>query len=240
MRRGILALLLLSMLMSGAIEQTFVHTMSSDGNSTMAKTMDISLFATQLPGSAMQKVESYCRSGGGIVCTMNAGTKVLGITETLRPGGYYTYTADYGLPFVTYTLTVSSLPNDVFAADIDNILRDANVTTRGSAAVKALDLTDKTGNAESLPVLKRLKANLTYTVTMPAAIAEAKAGKVKGSVSGPTASFDLLDVMGEGAPIVVVSRELNSFTLVAILAVLTVGAMSYSFFFPKKKTRGRK
>ena len=237
MMRGILALLLLSVLANAAIVQSYVHTVNPDGTSTMAKTMDVSLFSRQLSSPVLQKLDAYCKGNPVVPCRVNATTKSVAIIEKLTPGGYYTNSVEYGIPLITYRLNVTSLPNDLFSTDLDNILKDSGAIPISGSGVGPLVLTDKEANGPSMPTLRRLKANLTYSVTMPAGIADAHAGKVKGMINGSTATFDLIDVMEEGAPIIVVTTELNSFLLVALIGIAVVLWMSYSFFFKQKPSR---
>jgi len=237
MMRGLIALLLLSVLANAAIVQSYVHTVSADGSSTMAKTVDVTLFSQQISSPVLQKLDAYCKGSPAVPCRINATTKSVTIIEKLTPGGYYTNSVEYGIPLITYRVNVTSLPNDMFSTDLDRILKDSGAIPVSGSGVGPLVLTDKETNGESIPTLRRLRANLTYSVTMPAGIAEAHAGKVKGKINGSTATFDLIDVMEEGAPIVVVTTELNSFLLVALIGVAVVLWMTYSFFFKQKRRK---
>jgi hypothetical protein len=232
MRREIFAILLLSLVASAAIDQSYIQTVSRNGASSMAKTMEIAVFSNQLATEGLAKMADYCEKSSGINCSVDVEAKKIVITESFASGGYYAFSNEYGIPSITYTVAISRVPTDRFSNSLSRLLVAANATeysgTGGSA--KSIDLSDTEGNAEAAAILKSLKANITYTVIMPSGVSEAKAGSVIGKISGQTASFDLLEVMSEsGGPIVVKSQELNYGYLIAIAGIVVLGALALSF-----------
>lgn len=238
--RGILTLLLLVAVANAAIDQSYVQTVSRDGTSAMEKSMDVSMFSV-LSAPVLRQMADYC-SAQKMDCGVDANASKVMITEKLAPGTYYAYSVDYGLPYITYTLTAGQLPNDLFSSDLDRMMSVINASPSASA-VKPLDLTDKAGNAAALPILRRLNANLTYTVNMPAPVVEASAGNATGVISGSSATFDLISVMENGKAVTVRSQELNTAYIVPLGAAIVIVALALAFFQTKpapKKAAAKK
>ncbi len=240
MRREILALLLLALSASAAFDQTYLQTLSRDGNSTIEKTMQVTIFSNQLDSQAMAKMDEFCKGQTALDCSLDVGNKTITITDSFSSGGYYEYTTDYGLPYVTHTLTITRIPTDRFSTLLDRILSAANVSgSGGGGSVSPIDLRDNATNVQNAAYLRQFGANLTYTIIMPADISSAASGALNASVSGRTASFDLVGVLAESKPIVVRSQELNLGYITAIVGVLIIAALAVSFMGSKTvKRRG--
>lgn len=237
--RGIVALLLIVALANAVIDQSFVQTVSRDGGSSMEKTMELAMFSGTLGGAAIQKMAEYC-DGAEMDCSVDTKRQEITIWEKLAPGTYYTYSVDNGLPYITYTLTVTRLPNDLFAADLQDVLAGAGAAEGGAAAVDALDFADTATNSRSIPILKLLDANLTYAASMPGQVTYAMAGGVEGAASGSSASFDIVKVMEAGKPIVIRSQELNSPYVFGIGAMIAILILGYAFTTTKPKATAKK
>jgi len=239
--KKMLVLLVLALAANAAIDQSYVQTLSGDGSSTIQKTMDLSLFANQLPASALSAMAAFCSNTTRIICSVDVDAKKISISESFQPGGYYTVTTEYDLFMVTHRIVVDRIPTDRFAADLDDVLLLSNVTsgTRQSN-VAVLDLNDRQANAGIAATLRMFKANMTYAITMPGDIAAASAGNTGASVTGKTANFDLVAVMAQSAPLVVASRELNAVSIVALLAIVVLGALALSFFKSAPKSGAKK
>ncbi|MCI0504267.1 hypothetical protein L0Y65_06185 [Candidatus Micrarchaeota archaeon] len=231
MRREIFALLLLSVIGGAALDQSYMQAVSRNGASVIEKTMEVTLFSNQLSQEGLARMGEVCRTSDTLNCSVDVENKKITMAESFSSGGYYTLTSDYGIPFITYTLTLGKVPTDEFSNSLERLLVAANATeySGGSGAVKPIDLADREANAESAGVLKMLKANLTYTITMPSQVSEARAGNISGMVSGPSARFDLVSVMEESAPIVVRSQEPNYGYIIAIAGVVVLAALAFSF-----------
>jgi len=232
MRREIFAVLLMSLVASAAIDQSYIQTVSRSGASSVEKTMELAVFSNQLATEGLAKMADYCEKRSDINCSVDVEAKEIVITENFASGGYYVFSSDYGIPSITYTMSISRVPTDRFSNALGRLLVAANATeyAGSSGSSKSIDLSDKEGNAEAAGILKTLKANITYVIVMPTGVSEARAGSVEGRISGKTASFDLLEVMSEqGGPIVVKSQELNYGYLIAIAGVIVLGALALSF-----------
>ncbi|MDD5172397.1 MAG: hypothetical protein PHF60_05170 [Candidatus ainarchaeum sp.] len=231
MRTQIVAVLfLLAVSLSfAALDQSYVHVVARDGSSTMEKTMELAVFSNQLTSDALTRMGAICQSDRDLDCDVDVENKKITIREKLASGSYYSFSSDYGLPYVTYTLVVNSIPSDKFAADLETLLVGAGVVQPGDSSVEPMDLTDKQGNNETVYYLRLFRANITYAVTMPIPITEAYAGEVKGEISGDTARFDLLDVMAGSEPITVKGTEFNLGYMIAIIGIIVIAALAFSF-----------
>ncbi len=155
------------------------------------------------------------------------------MSDYFATGGYYEFTSDYGLPFITHTLTISKIPTDRFSSILDRILLGANVTSSSGGSSTAIDLHDNATNKGNAKVLRQLRANITYTIIMPMPVSEAECGNLSGTVSGDQASFDLVDVLDQSKPIVVKSNEANLGYITVIAGVVIIIALAMSFMGSK-------
>lgn len=216
-------------LAAAALDQSYVHVVSRDGSSTMEKTMELAMFSNQLTPAVLERMGATCKSDRDLDCDVDVQNKKITIRERLSSGTYYVFTSEYGLPYITHTLVVKSIPSDRFGDVLNELLVAANVTGEGGSGVGAMDLTDKAANNESVFYLKLLKANITYTVTMPMAIAEARAGEVAGGIHGDVAEFNLVEVLEASEPITVRCVELNLGYIVAIVGIGIIAFLAFSF-----------
>lgn len=229
MKRAILILLILSMVVNAAFDQTYVQQTNRNGGSSIEKTMDIAIFASQLSDEAFVKMDNYCKTTTEMVCSIDVNNKIVRITESFSSGAYYSFTGDYGLPDTTYTLVISKIPVDKFTQKFEKILVATGEGTPSGDSGNAIDLRDKTKNAESATLLKTFLAKLTYVVEMPADIEMAYAGNVTATVDGSTATFDLVAILDDSEPMIIVSKETNYGYLVAIAGVIVLIALAYAF-----------
>ncbi len=227
MRREILAILLISTLANAAMDQAYTHTVSREGTSEITRSIDISIFTTELEASAIEKMKEICEEDPQITCSVEGNT--IAITEEFSPEGYYKFEAEYGLPEITYTLTQKKIPADRFSISLDKLLLEAGAIEESKPA-PPIDLTDREKNVKTAELLERFKITITYTINMPTPIYEAYAGNISAPVSGSSVTFDIVEVMAESEPIVVRSRELNTGYLIIIAAVMIVGLLALLFF----------
>jgi hypothetical protein len=241
MRRELLGLLILSAMAAAAIDQEYVQVVARNGSSSIEKTMEVVLFSDQLAADALVRMEQVCRTSTAVDCTVDAEARKVTMREDYLPGTYYSYSTEYGLPFVTHTISISKVPTDRFSRALGRLLVLANATepAAGGGSVNPIDLLDREENGPNVEILRRIDANLTYVVVMPLPVAEASAGEVTAAVDGERAEFDLIRVMEEGKPMVVRSRELNLGYMVAIAGVVVVAALALAFFRSKPARKGR-
>ncbi len=234
--KPIIALLIVMALSFATVDQSYVQVISADGTSTIQKTMDISIFSNQLHGSALQAMAAFCSSSTKESCSVDIASKTLTIKEALAPGNYYTIDTEYGFPFVTQTLAIQSIPNDMFGDSLNTILAAANIT--GSGVVQPLVMSGD--NNASVAALKMLNANFTYTVVMPASVSTAASGGYGAVVQGADAKFDLIQVLSQSQPMVIVTEQINSFVVVCIIGVIVLAALAYSFFSSRPSKTSKK
>ncbi|VVC02867.1 Uncharacterised protein [Candidatus Bilamarchaeum dharawalense] len=240
MKRAILALLILSMVVFSSFDQTYTQKMSRNGESTIEKTADMSIFAGQLSENAFKKMDEYCRGTLDVECKVDVEKKVVTITEKFSPNFYYRLTGDYGIPYTTYTLTIDRVPTDKFSETLEKILVAIGEGTTTSQPIPPLDLLDKTNNQANVETLRILGVSLDYVVEMPSQIDSAAAGKVPGIIEGNTVRFNMVDVLGESEPMIVTSREMNYGYLVAILGAVVLIALAYMFMVSSRPRASKK
>ncbi len=242
MRREILAFLILSTLVSAALDQSYVMTLDRDGNSEISKSMDIVVFTSGFTEEDFAKVKEICETDSEFDCSVDG--KTLTITEDFAPGQYYSYEADYGVPSISYKLTLKRIPTDSFADSMNKLFMKAGASAGGqSSSGFTIDLLNTKENQENAEFLRKYDANITYKVMMPTHVDYAMAGNSTGNVDGSYANFDVVTLMEESQPAVVKSSELNMGYLIILAAAVVLGALAFSFFNsnrPAKKAKKKK
>ncbi len=237
MRREILAVLLLALVSGAALDQTYVQTVSRNGTSVIEKSMQITIFSNQLTADALAKMDAYCKAQKSAGCSVDVAGKTVTMSDVFPPGGYYEFSSDYGLPFITHTVKVTRVPTDRFSSILDGILRGANVTSSSGGSAAALDLLDAKANRENAKVLRQLGVNITYAIVMPSPVSEASSGNYTASIDGQTARFDLVEVLDQSQPMVVRSNEANLGYLTVIAGAIVIVAIAISFMGSKTVKR---
>ncbi|MEW6748568.1 MAG: hypothetical protein AB1295_02595 [Candidatus Micrarchaeota archaeon] len=235
--RTILALLMLCVLSAATLDQRYVQVVERDGNTSIEKSADLGLLSVQMNPGAFDRMADICEQSSELHCSVDAENKVVTLTDQFQSGGYYTYESEYGLPFVTHTLTVDSIPTDRFARLMDRLFDNANATGMVSGAGGPLYLSQKEENARGAELLKELGVTITYTVELPSAVSEARAGSVEAVVEGNLATFDLVAVLEDSEPLVVKSSELNFGYIVLVGGVAVLAALAWSFMGSRPKPR---
>ncbi len=222
-----LGVLCFVMLAGATIEQTYVQTLSRSGSSTIEKTMDLGVFGKVID---IQKIADYCKQGNS--CTVDQASKKITLIEKFSQGSEYTFSSDYGLPFITYRMTLSRVSTDKFNAAFEKVLVATNATDgKGFDAGNPIELTDAKGNQELVGMLKGVKADIKYTITMPATIE---------GTNSELQTFDVVAAMESATPITVVSKELNTGYMAAIAGVVVLIGLMASFIVSKPKKKGAK
>lgn len=235
--RIILAVMLLSLMLTGSIVQTYEHSVKIDGSSVIEKEMDTGLFLGMLEEGAEEKIETVCTSDAGLRCTYSDGLLTTG-EDFSEDDGYYSFEVTYGIPYVEYEVTVKKIPTERFTEKYDEILLAAGLINKTSGSYGlALNIQDRANNIETLSVMKDLDIEIGYVVVMPGDVATAAAGEVDASIEGSNAEFMLSDVLNEAQPIVVKSREINWGYITVIVTVIVLAAFALSFRKTRKKGR---
>jgi hypothetical protein len=238
MRKFLFALVLMSLIASAAIDQSYDMTVNRDGSSVIVKSMELNIFGADLNAAALGDVAELCDKDSRLSCSVEG--KTITIAKEFSPGGYYTYRSEYGLLEIEHTLTISRIPTDRFSTALEDLLDEAGVLEASGESADPIDLLDREANDESITVLKQFGANLSYYISVPAGMTEAKAGAVEGQRVGDAVRFDLVDVMDAGQPITVKSKELNSPNIIVISMVIVLAALALTFARTKPKKRRKK
>lgn len=226
--------LLVIQLAAAGLDQSYTQAVARDGTSTVEKTMELAVFANQLTPEALGRMDTICRTDPRFDCDVDVAGKKITIRETLPPGGYYSFSSDYGLPDVTYTLVVNSVPSDRFSSTLDRLLVEADVTEESGSAGNPINLRDKDDNNETVFYSRFFDINITYIVTMPVDITEAHAGAIEGEISGKSVRFNLVDVLAEAQPITVKGTELNMGYIVGIVGIILIVGLALLFLAGRK------
>ena len=235
--KTIIAILMLSIVVNAALDQSYLQTIAGDGSSTIVKTQEMNVFSNQLKSGALERMANVCQQGFAVPCSVDQENKKITLTEKLSSNsGYYTLSSDYGFPYITYTLTITKIPTDRFSADLDKLLVASDaISSAGGGSAQPINLNED--NNESVYYLRKFKANITYAIKMPAATYEASAGNVSGKRDGSSVTFDLVEVMSTSKPVIVKSSELNWTYLIIIVAAISLGGLAITFFTTKPRKR---
>ncbi len=224
--RQIFALFIFFALTNAALDQLYVQNVYQNGTSTIVKTMDLSIFSKTLTQDAFSKMQAFCSS-----CEVDKEHSTITISESFDSGDYYTLKSDYGLPFITHTLTINKIPTDRFSTSLEKILLGSGAAENiGGNTVSAIDLKDSK-NAEGYPLLKALSVNITYRVNMPGGIDGAASDAVL--LSSSSAQFDVVEALKEPKTITIVSRELNLGYIIGLIGIIVLAALAASFVISK-------
>ena len=232
--RTLLAVVLLSLLLTGSIYQTYEQQVAIDGDSVISREEDANLFFGLLGDDAEQKIEMACEADSSLGCSYSEGT--LKLAESFSPSDdYYEFDVVHGLPYVEYQLEVNKIPTDRFMEKLSEILVAAGLSNTTSQNGKAIDLGNAGVNAELAKLMRDSQLDIVYIVKMPGEVFVGSAGGASAELTCSTATFNLADVLSESQPMIVKSRELNLAYILFILAVLVIAGFAASFFFGKKK-----
>ncbi|NYZ77638.1 hypothetical protein H0O02_04990, partial [Candidatus Micrarchaeota archaeon] len=151
--KGILAIMLLSAMLTGSVFQTYGQTARNDGSSTITKGFDIGIFSGMLGEDANAKIAQACASNPSLACNVSGG--VIMITGQFSASeGYYEFHANYGIPYIDYELAIKKVPTDRFARMLDNAMLSAGLINATSDDYgDPLDLQDESTNREAAEVL---------------------------------------------------------------------------------------
>lgn len=235
--RYIIFLMLASIIFTGSVIQTYEHEVSREGASVITESLEMNLFMQSMPDGALSSMASACLRDDSLQCSVDVENRSLTISRDFGQGKYYSFSAEYGIPYINYHLRIMRLPNDRFSSAMENIMSSAGLPVPSGITTEPVNLEDnmKMGNA-----LKDFDLEIEYVVDMPGDITDASAGEYRASSSGSQATFMISDVLLEQSTIEVRSRELNSVLLVGLAAVIAIGALATSFFLDRKKDQDKK
>jgi hypothetical protein len=222
-RQYIIVALLAACLMLTGSTQTYVHTFDSSGNSFIAQKMDLSSYIRSYPAGSLDRLRNACSATPALGCSVNGTTMTLSL-QMAQGSGYYTFQSEYGLPFITSTLTIEKIPTDQFDAAFNRVLVAVDLTTSRSAA-KPIDLRDAATDTRLAAAWKSVGMNRTYTVVMP---------------DGHSETYDLVALLANPGPVTVTVQDLNLGAIALIVGVVVLAAFSASFFLTKKKKKAGK
>jgi uncharacterized protein (UPF0333 family) len=218
----LVALLAACLLLTGST-QTYVHTFDSSGKSFIEEKKDLSSYIQSYPNGSLDRLRNACSATPALGCSVDGTIMTLRL-EMAPDSGYYTFKSEYGLPFITSTVTVEKIPSDQFDAALNRALVAVDLTTSRSSA-KPLDLRDSATNAQLAAAWKSVGMNETYTIVMP---------------DGHSETYDLVALLADSKPMAVAVQELNLGVLTLLAGVLVLAAFAGSFFFTKKKKKAGK
>jgi len=211
-------LLLVSFLLVGAITRQYVHEQGADGSAVLT----VKMKTAALGAVDYEKIANLCPQ---YKCSIDKDS--FSISAELTKGPYYKFYNDYGFPYITYTLEINAIPDDVLAEKTAELLKAAGENVGGG--VEASDITAK--NTELADMLRRT-GDMSYTVVMPGEVTETSVGQKNGN----TASFMLSQAYAQGGPVVIKSRQLNTAYLLGALLIIALIILSAYFFLQKRET----
>jgi len=220
MRNIAILMFAVSILLTGAIAQEYTHDVGRNGDSVITKTFDTTL----LHGYDMEKIAAVCDTGE-YGCAVEGGkiSLAIAIDETSK---YYEAETEYGIPFITYTLSLRVVPTDLFSEQMNMILVAAGYDE--GAEIPETEIWKK--NAEAASMLRQY-GDISYTVNMPGGVVEAGIGEISGS----SVTFLFSEAYSTEGNIVIKSQEINSGYLVLGLMIVVLIVFALSFGMKKKR-----
>ncbi len=224
MRNIAILMFAVSILLTGAIAQEYTQTVERDGDSRITKT-----FATTLlHGYDIEAIEAVCENEE-YSCSIENGK--MSITISAYEGSkYYQEETDYGLPFITYTLTLRSVPTDLFSQKLNEILVASGQEER--TEVPATEIWKR--DSEAVSTLRSF-GDISYTIYMPGWISETNIGEVKDSA----VTFMFSEAYQEETSIIIKSQDINSGYFVLVVMAIVIVAFTFSFLKKKKPAPAR-
>ncbi len=214
-------LIMLTGLLHGAFEQSYVHEFKEDGSSVITKDMSLSAFSVQLGEEGIEQIAELCDNEPALGCSVNTEAGSIILTENITTASeYYYFEADYGFPHMTYYVEIYRIPSERFTGKIDEIMKRIGTETRSAEKPRAINLKeDNTAQARSL---RQLGAEISYEIVMPVEISAAAAGEVQGRIEQNRAVFDVVGLLGQKETINVKSQSLNLGIIVLVLGIVVL------------------
>ncbi len=253
MKKYILFGLLLGMfLLSGCISYEFYHKIAKDGKSEFQVTYDVSqilalTMQNQPPGTSIDTIttnmstslnqlcDEIKKNDLNIECTVDA-LKIT-IKRAFSPGdGFYTFSIESGFPTTIYKVVVNKIPLSKMIA-----LQPDQQTATGveMASVHDIDFSDKETNkfwSQGLDPDNEL-IKITYIVEMPGEVTKAEAGTYKADITSSKATFDLVQVSNDSAPLIIESKETNMVMILLIAFVVIIIIIAIVFYISRRSSK---
>ncbi|MFH2106352.1 MAG: hypothetical protein ABII22_03765 [Candidatus Micrarchaeota archaeon] len=153
---------------------------------------------------------------------------VLSITKEFGEGQYYTIEKDSNVFVTSYRITVNKIPINVFSEALprDKFSNQVHLP---------IDLSDKETNKKNYELQKGAGVKITYTLDAPGSISNAYSGEYRAIINGSKATFDIMEVSKDSAPLVVETTQVN-FALIIILICIVFIIVSTLHY---NRTRGQ-
>lgn len=226
MKRIIILIIAFSLVITGSIDQKYVHKVYENGESRIDRNLDLSFFSSVLQKQSLQMMASECLKDDSLHCSLDVENMTIYTYHVFESNNlYYSIEIDNGLPYSTYTLTVLQVPNDQFTYDLRDIMARAGLETNSQEIMEPIDLREGSTWGTKAYALEALGVSIGYSVEMPGEILSARSGELQGNVTGNTASFEVIDVIKKPAPMVFKSRAINWMYLLGIVFLVVILAL---------------
>ncbi|MFH1394018.1 MAG: hypothetical protein ABII71_01875 [Candidatus Micrarchaeota archaeon] len=240
MRRIILLLMASSLLFTGSVTQIYHQVVGESGNSVIGDELDVSFIVQLMPDNFLSSIATTCAFDKELGCSVDEENKWVYMSREFSSGGsYYSFSAEYGIPYVDYSLTVNKLPKDQFSKEMERIMVASGMDVVEGTSVAPLDFRDADECRKMASSMELFGMEILYRVEMPGSIVSAQAGAAGAEVSGSTATFSLSEVLAEQAPLVVKSRQVNWLYIFVIGGAIVVAALAVTFLKPRKARTAR-
>jgi hypothetical protein len=212
------SLILSLYLITGSVSQNYVHSIDSLGMSTIEETTDISSFINLFPQGSLTNISAACKNTQALSCSLN--DTILSMRLTIpSENNYYSYESDSGFPIITNTFILERLPTELFDERVNAILAKAGVS-EGKGISSPIDFRENESNKLKAEAYAQSGISMNYTLVMP---------------NGKRSSYDVVKLLEESKPIVIITQELNLWLLSLVLGLAVLVAFAFSFFRMKKK-----
>jgi len=223
------AIVFLLIVLTGSVFQTYEHTVKNNGESEIKKEFDLGFFTGMFGQDADARIAQVCYPNSPFRCEYNNSKMVLR-KEFSQNDGYYEFHVNYGVPFIDYEIVVRKIPTEKFSEMLDSVLFSAGVINATADDYgKPINLENTAASKEAATLIKQTGLDIKYVIVMPGYVWNASAGNVSATSEGERAEFLLSEVLEEGQPMVVKSRELNIGYMLLIAMIIVLAAFALSF-----------
>ncbi len=216
----------------GCISVNMTHKQNSNGSAEVTQTTDFSGLVsateglgdlggenndsiTTTSGLSSSDFEDTCDEvEEGVECTVDVEKSIVTLKKTFTSeNAFYTFETESDFFTKNHKLTVDELPN---------FKKEGVEEADGAPTGKITDTT----NLEQAKLLQTYGVEMTYIVEMPGKITSAEGSE---EIEKNVATFDLLEMMDDGEPIVVESKETGLFCMPGLVLLGVLGLGTYMF-----------
>ncbi|HLC68404.1 MAG TPA: hypothetical protein VJH24_01065 [Candidatus Bilamarchaeaceae archaeon] len=234
MRQLVVPGLFLILLGLGCVSLEINHVQHADGSADITQTADISALMQSAAGAGDTEVEELCgQYEEGIDCTYEDGVLTLS-RHFDADEAFYDFEVEDRFFIKRYTLTVDKIEELGTRTTSDENALGALGGMQGADALMPSGGT-RLSSSQSRAMGSMLAAagvDYTYIIEMPGNIVSAEGAT---ETEGNAATFDLLERLQEGEPIVVVSEELNLILIAAVGGIGLLAVIGIVFFLVKRR-----